>query len=196
LEQRGLAFQGCDDIERRTARLLADGKVVGWFQGRMEYGPRALGNRSILADPRRAEMKDLVNAKVKFREAFRPFAPAVLIERTGEFFERACASPFMILVLPVRPEKRSVIPAVTHADGTGRLQTVERELNPRYYRLIEEFERLTGVPVVLNTSFNVQGEPIVCTPEQAVSCYLGSGLDALVLGDLLTAKPQDGGQVR
>ena len=188
LEQRGLEYQRCEDIEARTAALLDAGKVVGWFQGRMEYGPRALGNRSILADPRRAEMKDVVNAKVKFRERFRPFAPSILAERVGEYFEHPSPSPFMIVVLPVRPEKRGAIPAVTHADGTGRLQTVEREVNPRYYRLIEAFERCTGVPVIMNTSFNVQGEPIVCTPEEAVSCYLGSGLDALVLGDLLTSK--------
>jgi carbamoyltransferase len=141
-----------------------------------------------LADPRRAEMKDVVNSKVKFRERFRPFAPSILAERVGDFFERPCSSPFMILVLPVRPEKRAVIPAVTHADGTGRLQTVEREINPSYYRLIEEFEKLTAVPVVLNTSFNVQGEPIVCTPEEAVACYLGSGLDALALGNFLCRK--------
>jgi len=188
LQQRGLAFEVCSDIERRSAELIAQGKVVGWFQGRMEYGPRALGNRSILADPRRAEMKDVVNSKVKFRERFRPFAPSILAERVGDFFERPCSSPFMILVLPVRPEKRAVIPAVTHADGTGRLQTVEREINPSYYRLIEEFEKLTAVPVVLNTSFNVQGEPIVCTPEEAVACYLGSGLDALALGNFLCRK--------
>jgi carbamoyltransferase len=188
LAAAGLRYRECAQIERETAALIAAGKVVGWYQGRMEYGPRALGNRSILADPRRAEMKDVVNAKVKFRERFRPFAPSILVERVGEYFEGGRPAPFMIVVLPVRPERRASIPAVTHADGSGRLQTVERETNPRYYRLIEEFERLTGVPVIMNTSFNVQGEPIVCTPEQAVACYLGSGLDALVVGDYLVVE--------
>ena len=187
LAAAGLSAEKCCDPEKRAAALLARGKVLGWFQGRMEYGPRALGNRSILADPRRVEMKHIVNAKVKFREAFRPFAPAVLAERAGEFFERAAASafPFMTVVLPVREDKRAVIPAVTHFDGTGRLQTVEPESNPRLHALIREFDRLTSVPVVLNTSFNLAGEPIVCSPADAVSTFLRSGLDALVMGDYL-----------
>ena len=185
MRERDLPYETCDDIEARVAALLAEGQVVGWFQGRMEYGPRALGNRSILADPRRAEMKDVINAKVKFRESFRPFAPAVLAERSAEFFSDARPRPFMVVVLPVRPEKRAVIPAVTHMDGTDRLQTVDRETNPRFHRLIEAFDRFTGVPVVLNTSFNLQGEPIVCSPRDAVATFLASGIDALAMGDFL-----------
>jgi carbamoyltransferase len=191
LRGSGLRFEKSGDIAARVGRLLAEGKVVGWFQGRMEYGPRALGNRSILADPRNAEMKGVVNAKVKFREAFRPFAPAILAERVGEYFEMPGAGarfPFMTTVLPVRGEKRGVIPAVTHIDGTGRLQTVEKGVNPRFYAVIEEFERLTGVPVVLNTSFNVAGEPIVCTPEDAIRTFRRSGLDALAMGDYLCTR--------
>jgi carbamoyltransferase len=191
LRNESIVFERVETIAERTARLIADGKVVAWFQGRMEYGPRALGNRSILADPRRAEMKDILNAKVKFREAFRPFAPAILAERVGEFFERSGEFPFMTIVLPIKPEKRTVIPAVTHFDGTGRLQTVERAVNPRFYALIEAFDRLTGVPVVVNTSLNLQGEPIVCTPAEAVSTYLRSGLDALVMGDYLCVKSRN-----
>ena len=190
LEASGLVYEKRADISEAAARLIADGKVIGWFQGRMEYGPRALGNRSILADPRRAEMKAILNAKVKFREAFRPFSPAILAKRAPEYFETACggAHPFMTVVLPVRPEKRACIPAVTHFDGTGRLQTVEETANPRFYALIVEFERLTGVPVVLNTSFNLAGEPIVCTPEDAVSTFLKSGLDALAIADYICIK--------
>jgi len=188
LRAQNLAAEKQDDIERRAANLLAGGKILGWFQGRMEYGPRALGNRSILADPRRLQMKDALNAKVKYRERFRPFAPSVLAERAGEYFERGGSFPFMTVVLPVKPEKRAVIPAVVHHDGTGRLQTVTKEANPRFYGLIQEFDRVTGVPVLLNTSFNLQGEPIVCTPEDAVSTFLRSGLDALVLGDYLCVK--------
>ena len=192
LAAENLACERVTDPAGRAAALLAEGKVIGWFQGRMEHGPRALGNRSILADPRRADMKDLLNAKVKFREAFRPFAPAVLAERAGEFFEGTGdgRSPFMTVVLPVRLEKRAVTPAVTHFDGTGRLQTVERETNGRFHALVEAFERLTGVPVVLNTSFNLAGEPIVCTPADAVSTFRRSGLDALVAGDCLCLKPE------
>ena len=188
LPSQGVVAEKREDIEKRAAGLLVEGKIVGWFQGRMEYGPRALGNRSILADPRSARMKETLNAKVKFREAFRPFAPAILAERVGEYFERRGSFPFMTVVLPIKPEKRGRIPAVVHHDGTGRLQTVEREVNPRFHGLIQEFERLTGVPVVLNTSFNLQGEPIVCTPEDAVSTFLRSGLDALVLGNYLCSK--------
>jgi carbamoyltransferase len=135
-------------------------------------------------------MKEILNAKVKFREVFRPFAPAILAERAGEYFERRGVFPFMTIILPVKPEKRALIPAVVHHDGTGRLQTVEKEVNPRFHCLIEEFDRLTGVPVVLNTSFNLQGEPIVCTPEDAVSTFLRSGLDALVMGNYLCVKSE------
>jgi carbamoyltransferase len=171
---------------RRVAQDLADGKIVGWFQGRFEMGPRALGNRSILADPRRPEMRDTLNAKVKKREPFRPFAPAVLLERANEFFEIDQPDPFMTLAPRVRAGKRNLIPAAVHVDGTGRIQTVERSANPRYYALIEEFGRLTGVPVLLNTSFN-RKEPIVASPEDAIACYLKSEMDVLVLGDFYTA---------
>ena len=170
---------------RRVAQDLADGRIVGWFQGRFEMGPRALGNRSILADPRRPEMRDTLNAKVKKREPFRPFAPAVPIERAAEFFEIDQPDPFMTLAPRVRAGKRNLIPAAVHVDGTGRIQTVERSANPRYYGLIEEFGRLTGVPVLLNTSFN-RKEPIVATPEDAIACYLKSEMDVLVLGDFYT----------
>jgi carbamoyltransferase len=183
----GLRYHRIPDgqLLRRVAQDLADGKIVGWFQGRFEMGPRALGNRSILADPRRAEMRDILNAKVKKREPFRPFAPAVLIERAAEFFEIDQPDPFMTLAPRVRPAKRAVIPAAVHVDGTGRIQTVERSANPRYYGLIEEFGRLTGVPVLLNTSFN-RKEPIVAGPEDAIACYLKSEMDVLVLGDFYT----------
>jgi len=177
------------ELVKRTAAVLRDDKVIGWFQGRMEFGPRALGCRSILANPMNPEMKKIVNSKIKFREFFRPFAPAVLREHADEYFEMGGQeSPFMLLVPPVRAEKRAVIPAVTHADGTGRVQTVTRESNETYYELIREFGALTGVPVLLNTSFNVRGEPIVCTPQDAVNCFLKTGLDYLVLGNILASK--------
>jgi carbamoyltransferase len=184
LDVAGLRYRrlGERQLIARTARDLADGKIVGWFQGRFELGPRALGNRSILADPRRADMRDVLNAKVKQREWFRPFAPAVLVERAAELFEIDQPDPFMTLAPRVRPEARDRIPAAVHIDGTGRIQTVDRESNPRYYGLIEEFGRLTGVPVLLNTSFN-RSEPIVASPRDAIACYLKSGIDVLVLGD-------------
>lgn len=162
-------------------KRFADGKVVGWFQGRMEWGPRALGNRSIVVDPRRAEMKDVLNARIKRREPFRPFAPSILLEETGNYFEKDYPDPFMIKVYPIRPEKRSVIPAVTHVAGSGRLQTVKQEDNPLYWQLIKEFGNKTGVPVVLNTSFN-ENEPIVCSPQEALDCFLRTKMDVLVLG--------------
>jgi carbamoyltransferase len=171
-----------------TAQLLARGKVVGWFDGRMEFGPRALGHRSILADPRDPRMRDIVNLKIKFREAFRPFAPAVLAERCEEYFDLSLPSPFMLLVAQVRPHRR-VIPAVTHADGSARIQTVTRTENPRFYDLIQAFDRLTGVPILLNTSFNVRDEPIVCTPAEAFRCFMRTNMDALVLGHYLVCKP-------
>ena len=164
-----------------TARAIADGLVVGWFQDRMEWGPRALGNRSILADPRRADIKDILNRKIKRRESFRPFAPSILREAVADWFERDDDVPFMLQVIPIRAERRTRIPAVTHVDGTGRLQTVERTTNPRYYALIEAFFQLTGVPMVLNTSFN-ENEPVVCRPEQALDCFLRTQMDVLVLG--------------
>jgi len=176
------------DVASVTAGLLAAGHIVGWFQGRMEFGPRALGARSILADPRDPAMKDRVNECIKFREGWRPFAPSCLAERADEFFRPAHESPYMILTFDVRPEKRDVIPAVTHADNSARVQTVRRDVNPRYWELISAFARLTGVPVLMNTSFNLRGEPIVCTPRDAVRTFYSSGMDFLVLGDHVIAK--------
>ena len=177
-----------DDITAETARVLAEEKVVGWFQGGSEFGPRALGNRSILADPRKAAMKDLLNARVKHRQAFRPFAPIVLAERAAEVFEGDEDSPFMLLAKRVRPEWKERIPAIVHVDGTARVQTVRREHNERLYRLLLEFEKLTGVPVLLNTSFNIRGEPIVETPADAMKCFLSTGIDYLAMHDLLVGK--------
>jgi carbamoyltransferase len=177
-----------EELLRRTAAIIAEGKILGWYQGRAEWGPRALGNRSIVADPRRPEMKEILNRRIKHREIFRPFAPSILAEKTGEWFEKSHPSPFMSLAYSVLPEKRDKIPAPTHVDGTGRLQTVTREANPLYYALIKEFDRQTGVPVVLNTSFN-DNEPIVCRPEEALDCFLRTRMDALVLGNTLIARP-------
>ena len=177
-----------DELFRRTAAIIADGKILGWFQGRAEWGPRALGNRSIVADPRRPEMKDTLNRRIKHREIFRPFAPSILAERTGEWFAKSYPSPFMSLAYSVQPDRRDKIPAPTHVDGTGRLQTVTREANPRYHALIREFEKQTGVPVVLNTSFN-DNEPIVCKPEEALDCFQRTQMDALVLGNFLITRP-------
>ena len=171
-----------DALFPAVAERMEAGDVVGWFQGRMEFGPRALGNRSIVVDPRRADMKDVLNARIKHREPFRPFAPSILAEATGEWFEQDYPSPFMVLVYKTRPDRRAQIPAVNHVDDTGRLQTVERQVNPRYYRLIEAFGERTGVPVVLNTSFN-ENEPIVMTPEQAVETFTKTKMDVLVLGN-------------
>jgi carbamoyltransferase len=176
------------ELLRRTATIVTEGKILGWYQGRAEWGPRALGNRSIVADPRRPEMKEILNQRIKHREIFRPFAPSVLAEKTGEWFTKSYPSPFMNLAYSVHPDKRDKIPAPTHVDGTGRLQTVTREANPRYHALISEFERQTGVPVVLNTSFN-DNEPIVCRPEEALDCFLRTQMDALVLGDVLITRP-------
>jgi len=175
------------ELMRRTAAIIADGKILGWFQGRAEWGPRALGNRSIVADPRRAEMKEILNRRIKHREIFRPFAPSILAEKTGEWFEKSQPSPFMTLAYPVRRERRDKIPAPTHVDGTGRLQTVTEEANPRYHALIREFERQTEVPVVLNTSFN-DNEPIVCRPEEALDCFLRTQMDALAVGNYLITR--------
>jgi len=169
-------------LVRDTAQDIAGGAVVGWFQGRMEWGPRALGNRSILGDPRRADMKDLLNLKIKRRESFRPFAPSVLREAASAWFETEEEVPFMMQVHQVRDGKRALIPAVTHVDGSGRLHTVTREANPRYHRLIEAFGTLTGVPMLLNTSFN-ENEPVVCRPEEALDCFLRTRMDLLVMGD-------------
>ncbi|MFN0148423.1 MAG: carbamoyltransferase [Dehalococcoidia bacterium] len=176
------------DVETMAAQLIADGHIVGWFQGRMEFGPRALGNRSILADPRRAEMKDRVNESVKFREGWRPFAPSCTVEAAGEYFDGCKDAPYMIVTFDVLPAQRAVIPAVTHADNTARVQTVSAAANPRYWKLIHEFARLTGVPVVMNTSFNLRGEPIVCSPKDAIRTFFSSGLDFLVMGNHVIAK--------
>jgi carbamoyltransferase len=173
-----------DEVAALTARLIADGLIVGWYQGHMEWGARALGNRSIVADPRRTDIRDIINAKIKFREKFRPFAPSIAVEALDDYFTGAVPDPFMIQVYPVRQEKRTVVPAVTHVDGSGRLQTVSAKSNPPYYRLIKEFEALTGVPIVLNTSFN-ENEPIVDTPAQALACFLRTGMDAIVLGTVV-----------
>jgi carbamoyltransferase len=176
------------DPAAAAAEMLADGKILGWVQGRMEFGPRALGARSILADPRDPEMNAKVNNAVKFREWWRPFAPSMLAEVAGEYIESATDSPFMILTAQVKPEKRSVIPSVTHVDGSARPQTVEQDVNPLYWRLIREFGNRTGVPVVMNTSFNLRGEPIVSTPTDAVRTFFSSGMDALVIGSFVVEK--------
>jgi carbamoyltransferase len=193
----GFRMEECRDEEAmltRAAELLASGRVLGWHQGRFEWGPRALGHRSILADPRRADMKDIVNVKIKFREPYRPFAPSVLVERVEEFYDlpdaaRHYPARFMLLVVDARKDQRHLVPAPTHVDGTGRLQTVSAETNPRYYRLIETFADATGVPVLLNTSFNLKGEPIVNTPAEAFSTFSRSGMDMLVLERFIVDKP-------
>jgi carbamoyltransferase len=177
-----------NDIAATAAELLANGKIIGWFQGRMEFGPRALGHRSILADPRDPEMNAKVNNAVKFREWWRPFAPSMLKEVAAEYLEHACDSPFMILTNPVRPEKRDVIPSVTHVDGSARPQTVDKEIEPLYWNLINEFGKRTGVPVLMNTSFNLRGEAIVNTPTDAIRTFFSSGMDALVIGSYLVEK--------
>ena len=184
-------FERDEDLCDATAARIAAGQVVGWFQGRMEWGARALGNRSILADPRRPDMRDVINSKIKRREKFRPFAPSVLEEARDQYFTGAVADPFMIQVYPVRPDKREVIPAVTHVDGSGRLQTVSRASNPIYWALIRAFEQRTGVPVVLNTSFN-ENEPIVHRPEEALDCFLRTRMDAIALGGSLVSKGDKG----
>lgn len=191
LERRGLrpVRLADDELCRRTAAELAAGRLVCWFQGRMEWGPRALGNRSLLADPRRDEVREIINAKVKHRELFRPFAPSLIESAAGDFFVDGGPSPFMLFVFEVRPERRRVIPAVTHVDNTARPQTVTQEDNPRYWRLLKAFEAKTGVPVLLNTSFNVQ-EPIVCTPAEAVDCFLRTDVDLLVMGNFLVTREE------
>jgi carbamoyltransferase len=183
-----IRYTRLSDPAATAAELLSNGKIVGWFQGRMEFGPRALGNRSILADPRDPEMNIKVNNAVKFREWWRPFAPSLKKEAAPEFLESAYDSPFMILTAQVRPEKRSVIPSVTHVDGSARAQTVEQEINPLYWRLIDEFGKRTGVPVVMNTSFNLRGEAIVHTPTDAIRTFFSSGMDALILGSFRVEK--------
>jgi carbamoyltransferase len=183
-----LRYTQLPDPVSTAAELLSQGKILGWFQGRMEFGPRALGSRSILADPRNLEMNAKVNNAVKFREWWRPFAPSLKKEAAGDYLESATDSPFMVLTAQVRPEKQSVIPAVTHVDGSARPQTVEKEINPLYWRLIDEFGKRTGVPVLMNTSFNLRGEAIVHTPTDAVRTFFSSGMDALVIGSFLVEK--------
>jgi carbamoyltransferase len=178
------------DLIGHTVEAIAQGKIVGWFQGRMEFGPRALGNRSILADPRRKDMKDILNSRIKYREPFRPFCPSILAESVGEYFETDYPSPFMVMAYKIKPEQRERIPAVTHGDGTGRLQTVERVVNERYWKLIYKFGEATGVPVLLNTSFN-ENEPIVQTPAQAIDCFLRTQMDVLSIGGFLLRKEEN-----
>ncbi|MFC2149494.1 carbamoyltransferase [Candidatus Auribacterota bacterium] len=186
-----VTFARSDNVAADTAQEIADQKIVGWYQGRMEWGPRALGNRSILADARNPKMVDIVNDKVKHREDFRPFAPSVKKESYSEYFDFPVPSPFMLLICKVKQDKREVIPAVTHFDGTSRYHTVEQEHNPLYWTLIDEFEKITGVPVVLNTSFNMNGETMVMTPKDAVECFLGTGIDVLVMGNYIVKKNGD-----
>jgi carbamoyltransferase len=193
LQELGCAVQEIGDEEdlcRWTAEQLAGGRVVGWFQGRMEWGARALGNRSILADPRRSDMREIINTKIKHREKFRPFAPSILEEAVDDYFLGAVPDPFMIQVYPVRPDKRSVIPAVTHVDGSGRLQTVNRASNPLYWQLLKAFEKLTGIPVLLNTSFN-ENEPIVHQPAEALDCFLRTGMEILVMERWVVQKARE-----
>ena len=195
LQKEGVVYRRCENIAAETARQIADGKIAGWFQGRMEAGPRALGNRSIVVSPLDGAMKDKLNARVKRREFFRPFAPSVLEEKVDEYFlmPKGKPSPHMILVGDVRDDKKEVIPAVTHEDGTARVHTVNRKINPRYWELISEFEKITKVPVLLNTSFN-ENEPIVRTPEEAVNCFFRTEFDCLAIGDFLVMKEQQPGK--
>ena len=196
LKDNGIRYQGIEDDEKlidRAVDRLQEGKVIEWCQGRFEWGPRALGNRSIIADPRRPDMKDIVNTKIKFREPYRPFGPPVLAERASEYFElpqpdRHYPARFMLYVAGVRENKRDKIPAITHVDGTGRLRTVDRSTAPRYYRLIELFGEPTGVPIILNTSFNLKGEPIVNTPREAFRTFSLSGMDSLIFDHYLIEK--------
>ena len=176
-----------EELYEKVADRLIDAGVIGWFNGRAEFGPRALGARSILADPRRQDAKDLLNSKIKRRESFRPFAPSILKEYVPEYFEVTDLVPFMEKVFPIRAEKRPLIPAVTHADGTGRLQSVDQDVSPRYYRLIDTFRKKTGVPILLNTSFN-ENEPIVNSPEQALECFLRTNMDMLVLENCVVSR--------
>lgn len=192
LEATGTRYHRLSEMELldRTAREIAAGKIAGWYQGRMEFGPRALGNRSILADPRRADMKDVLNSRIKYRELFRPFCPSILSERVADYFEIDYPSPFMVMAYKIKPEQQMQIPAVTHGDGTGRLQTVDREINPLYWKLIRRFEEVTGVPILINTSFN-ENEPVVDTPRQAIDCFLRTQMDVLVAGPFLALKTEN-----
>ena len=210
LESHGYPYEALPDHQlraKRVAQLIADEHVVGLFMGRMEFGPRALGHRSIVGDPRSASMQSTMNLKIKFRESFRPFAPAVLAERASEYFDLDVESPYMMIVAPIREDRRTVpdddepadlrdwvnrirsdVPAVTHVDYSARVQTVSKVTSPEFYAIISEFDALTGCPLVINTSFNVRGEPIVCTPEEAYRCFMRTGMDYLVLGSYLLSK--------
>jgi carbamoyltransferase len=192
-DTKNIRFTKEKDIVGRSAHLLADGKILGWFQGGSEIGPRALGHRSILCDARKPEMKDILNVKVKHRESFRPFAPSVLLEHAFEYFLLHCESPYMLLIADVKEEKRGVVPSITHVDGTARVQTVTKEENGSFYDLIKAFYAITGVPVILNTSFNIAGEPIVETPNDALKCFMSTEMDYLVIGDYIieAAGPKD-----
>jgi carbamoyltransferase len=192
LEAAGCRFHKVSESTMldRTANQIADGKIVGWFQGCMEFGPRALGNRSILADPRRKDMKDILNSRIKYREPFRPFCPSILAESVGEYFETDYPAPFMVMAYNIKPDQRNRIPAVTHGDGTGRLQTVEQDVNPLYWKLIRRFADFTGIPVLLNTSFN-ENEPIVNTPAQAIDCFLRTRMDVLAIGSFFLLKTEN-----
>lgn len=188
LRDSAIRYEYAENIEERAATAIAEGKVIGWFQGRMEYSQRALGNRSILADPRDPDMKNKVNRLIKHREWYRPFAPSILEECQDEFFTMSHPSPFMQMVYPIKPEKRSLIPAVTHVDGSGRLQTVQKNTNPRYWKLIDEFRKLTAIGLVFNTSYNDNDEPIVCTPKDAIRTFFGTGLHELYIGNYVVRK--------
>ena len=176
------------EMTKKAAGLLAQGKILGWFEGGSEIGPRALGHRSIICDPRKPEMKDILNAKVKHREGFRPFAPSVLLEKAPDYFDLACESPYMLLIAEVKKEKQHLVPAITHVDGTARVQTVTKADNGRYYELVKEFEAITGVPVILNTSYNIAGEPIVERPLDALRCFMHTEMDYVSLKIILSRR--------
>lgn len=188
IKRFNLKYYKSSNIFKETAELLSGNKIIGWFQGRMEIGPRALGNRSILANPGFHNVKELLNSRVKFREPFRPFAPSILAEDVKDWFEYDHPAPFMLFVFKIKAEKRKLLPGVTHFDGTGRLQTVDKQFNERYYNLINEFKKITGIPMILNTSFNIMGNPIIESPNDAIKCFLGNGIDYLVLGDFIIKK--------
>jgi carbamoyltransferase len=190
LKSKDVSFTKVDEqtLCRKTADLIHRNQIVGWFQGRMEFGPRALGNRSILANATNPSMKDILNSRVKFREDFRPFAPAVLQEKANEYFNFPFESPYMLFIAPVKTGKESLIPSVTHTDGTARMQTVSHDDNPRFHRVISEFESLSGIPIVINTSFNIRGEPIVCTPKDAINCFLKTDIDYLIINNFIVEK--------
>jgi carbamoyltransferase len=190
LKNRDLKYTKEKEIEKKVAHLIAEGKIVGWFQGRMEFGPRALGSRSIIADPRRPDMKDRVNEAVKLREGFRPFAPSLLEDYQNDYLDMYSLndSPYMLFVLPVKKNKQKLLPAITHVDGTARPQTVSKKINRKYWKVIDEFRKITGEAIILNTSFNVRGEPIVCTPDDAIRCFLDTDIDCLALHDFLVTE--------